>query len=177
MSGPSFVLERPDAWGTSRRSRLFPGPRLAHADLHNHTWLSDGRGDPARAFGCLRAAGLDVAAITDHSVFASAFLGLVAAPGRSGIDGQAWRRIAALADAANVDGEFVALRGFEWSDAVFGHINVWCSQRFTDPLRTLPTIRRFWRWLERRGRDGLVGFNHPRPGRLIVGEDLLQLAL
>ena len=38
------------AWGTSRRSRLFPGPFLVHADLHNHTQLSDGDGDPALLF-------------------------------------------------------------------------------------------------------------------------------
>jgi hypothetical protein len=155
-----------DAWGTSRRSRLFPGRWLVHADLHNHTRLSDGAGDPAQAFASMRAAGLDVAALTDHSRWASAFLGLVGAPGWTGIDGRAWRRAASLADAANDEGEFVALRGFEWSHAMFGHMNVWGSQRFTDPLRTFPTMGRFWRWLERRGDDSLVTFNHPGTGRL-----------
>jgi hypothetical protein len=166
MSPPPRSPELYDAWGTSRRSRLFPGPWLVHADLHNHTWLSDGAGDPARAFPCMRSAGLDVAAITDHSRWASAFLGLVRAPGWTGIDAQAWRQTAVLADQANVDGEFVALRGFEWSHAQFGHMNVWGSQRFTDPLRTLPTMGRWWRWLERRGGDGLASFNHPGTGRL-----------
>ncbi len=158
--------QRYDAWGTSRHSRLFPGPWLVHADLHNHTWLSDGAGDPARAFASMRTAGLDVAAITDHSRWASLFLGLVGAPGWTGIDGRAWRRTASLADQANADGEFVAVRGFEWSHAMFGHMNVWGSGRFTDPLRTVPTMGRFWRWLETRGGDGLVGFNHPGTGRL-----------
>jgi hypothetical protein len=157
---------RYDAWGTSRQSRLFPGPWLVHADLHNHTWLSDGAGDPGRAFACMRAAGLDVAAITDHSRWASAFLGLAHAPGWTGIDAEAWRQTADLADAANVDGEFVALRGFEWSHALFGHMNVWGSQRFTDPLRTFPTMRQWWRWLDRRGSDGLASFNHPGTGRV-----------
>jgi hypothetical protein len=163
---PPRSAEPYDAWGTSRRSRLFPGPWLVHADLHNHTWLSDGAGDPARAFACMRSAGLDVAAITDHSRWASAFLGLVRAPGWTGIDAQAWRQTAVLADQANVDGEFVALRGFEWSHVQFGHMNVWGSQRFTDPLRTFPTMGRWWRWLERRGGDGLASFNHPGTGRL-----------
>jgi hypothetical protein len=158
-----------DAWGTSRRSRLFPGRWLVHADLHNHTRLSDGKGDPERAFASMRAAGLDVAAITDHSRWASAFLGVVQAPGWTGIDRRAWLRTASLADAANQDGEFVALRGFEWSHAAFGHMNVWGTQRFTDPLRTFPTMGRFWRWLERRGDDGLVTFNHPGTGRLRFG--------
>jgi hypothetical protein len=169
MPRPSQGPEGHDAWGTSRRSRLFPGPWLVHADLHNHTWLSDGAGDPGLAFACLRAAGLDVAAITDHSRWASAFLGVVGAPGWTGIDGRAWRRTASLADAANVDGEFVALRGFEWSHFLQGHMNVWGSQRFTDPLRTFPMMGRFWRWLERRGNEGLVTFNHPGTGRLRFG--------
>jgi hypothetical protein len=158
-----------DAWGTSRRSRLFPGAWLVHADLHNHTQLSDGAGDPGRAFASMRAAGLDVAAITDHSRWASAFLGLIGAPGWTGIDRRAWRTTAALADAANADGEFVALRGFEWSHALFGHMSVWASQHFTDPLRTAPTMGRFWRWLEADGRDGIAGFNHPGTGRLRFG--------
>lgn len=169
MEGSSQGAADHDAWGTSRRSRLFPGRRLVHADLHNHTRLSDGAGDPERAFASMRAAGLDVAAITDHSRWASAFLGLVGAPGWTGIDRRAWLRTASLADAANRDGEFVALRGFEWSHAAFGHMNVWGSQRFTDPLRTFPTMGRFWRWLERRGDDGLVSFNHPGTGRLRFG--------
>jgi hypothetical protein len=166
MQPPSERLERPDAWGTSRVSRLFPGWWLAHADLHNHTWLSDGAGDPGLAFASMRAAGLDVAALTDHSRWASVFLDLRKAPGWTGIDGRAWRQTIALAEAANADGEFVALHGFEWSHAAYGHMNVWNSERFTDPLRSAPTMGRFWRWLERSGRDGLVGFNHPGTGRL-----------
>jgi hypothetical protein len=169
MSRPPRSIEDVDAWGTSRRSRLFPGRRLVHADLHNHTMLSDGRGDPEKAFGCMREAGLDVAAITDHSRWASAFLGLVAAPNWTGIDWRAWRRTAELADAANDDGEFVALRGFEWSHFSYGHMNVWGSERFTDPLRSRTTMSGFWSWLESRGSDGLVGFNHPGTGRLRFG--------
>jgi Protein of unknown function (DUF3604) len=166
MQPPSERLEQPDAWGTSRVSRLFPGCWLAHADLHNHTWLSDGAGDPRLAFASMRAAGLDVAALTDHSRWASLFLDLRKAPGWTGIDGRAWRQTIALAEAANDDGEFVALHGFEWSHAAFGHMNVWDSDRFTDPLRSAPTMGRFWRWLERTGSDGLAGFNHPGTGRL-----------
>src|SRR3712207_8887550 len=40
------------------------------------------------------------------SRWSSAFLGLVAAPGWTGIDGRAWQRTAELADAANDEGEF-----------------------------------------------------------------------
>jgi hypothetical protein len=153
-----------DAWGTSRRSRLFPGPFLVHADLHNHTQLSDGSGDPAKAFGSMRSAGLDVAALTDHARWASAFLSLRAAPGRFGIDGYAWKRMAELAEAHDDPGSFVAIRGFEWSHLLYGHMNVWGSERLTDPLRTSPTIRSFWRWLDTKGQDGLASFNHPGTG-------------
>jgi len=177
MSAPSPLPASPDAWGTERRSRLFPGPLLVHADLHNHTTLSDGAGDPAEAFASMRAAGLDVAALTDHSRWASLFLGLVDTRGWFGIDRRAWRLTAALADAANADGEFVALRGFEWSHFLQGHMNVWGSERFTDPLRTFPTLGRWWRWLERRGRvaapgygEVLAGFNHPGTGSRRFGE-------
>jgi hypothetical protein len=166
MDPPSARLAAPDAWGTSRASRLFPGCWLAHADLHNHTRLSDGAGDPALAFGSMREAGLDVAALTDHSRWASAFLDLRKAPGWTGIDARGWRQTIALAEAANADGEFVALHGFEWSHAAYGHMNVWNSRGFTDPLRTAPTMGRFWRWLEHSGTDGLAGFNHPGTGRL-----------
>jgi hypothetical protein len=166
MQPPSERLDLPDAWGTSRASRLFPGRWLAHADLHNHTQLSDGAGDPRLAFGSMRDAGLDVAALTDHSRWASAFLDRFKAPGWTGIDRRAWRQTIELAAAANDEGTFVALHGFEWSHAAYGHMNVWDSDDFTDPLRTAPTMGRFWSWLERDGRDGLAGFNHPGTGRL-----------
>jgi hypothetical protein len=177
MPQPTKSGEAHDAWGTSRRSRLFPGPWLAHADLHNHTSLSDGAGDPASAFESLRAAGLDVAATTDHSRWASAFLGLADAPAWTGIDGRAWRRVMSVAESANVDGHFVALHGFEWSHSLFGHISVWGTRHFTDPLRTAPTMNRFWRWLGRRGSDGLAGFNHPGIGRLRFARFRYQPAL
>jgi Protein of unknown function (DUF3604) len=151
-----------DAWGTSRRSRLFPGPFLVHADLHNHTRLSDGRGDPADTFPALRAAGLDVAAITDHARWASVLFGLADAPGAIGIDRHAWARTRELADQADDPGAFVALAGFEWSHGLHGHMNVWGSQRFTDALGTFgPRMAAFWRWLEGPGEDGLATFNHP----------------
>jgi Protein of unknown function (DUF3604) len=177
MSQPSPRLERPDAWGTSRASRLFPGWWLAHADLHNHTRLSDGDGDPRLAFASMRDAGLDVAALTDHSRWASAFLNVRKAPGWTGIDTRAWRQTIELARAANEDGEFVALHGFEWSHAAYGHMNVWNSRGFTDPLRTAPTMGRFWRWLEHGADDGLAGFNHPGTGRLRFASFAYQPAL
>ncbi len=41
-----------------------------------------------------------------------------------------------MADGAQEDGAFTALRGFEWSSPMLGHIDVWFSERWTDPLHT-----------------------------------------
>jgi hypothetical protein len=40
-------------------SKLFPGTRLVHGDLHNHTLLSDGAGNPELAFETMRRSGMD----------------------------------------------------------------------------------------------------------------------
>jgi hypothetical protein len=64
-----LIADGAEARPDPRRSPLFPGggEELLHADLHNHTRLSDGAGRPEDAYGSMRAAGLDVAAITDHT--------------------------------------------------------------------------------------------------------------
>lgn len=126
------------ATAAARTSRLFPGTTLVHADLHNHSLLSDGDGDDAVAFQKMRDAGLDVAALSDHTT-----LGLndteACPPGGCdlvGINEARWLRTKELADVANADGSFVAIRGFEWSSPTMGHINVWFSERWIDPLHT-----------------------------------------
>jgi hypothetical protein len=153
LARPPGALARPlgprDAYGTARGSRLFPGSWVAHADLHNHTLMADGRGDPELAFASMRDAGLDVAALTDHSTVGQVVPGPfandeVAAPcfedrdcqSVMGIDERSWRRTGELADGADVPGEFTALRGFEWSSPTLGHMNAWFSRTWTDPLST-----------------------------------------
>jgi len=122
----------------SRTSRLFPGTTLVHADLHNHSLLSDGDGDAAQAFTLMRDTGLDVAALTDHTT-----LGIndgEACPPDGcdlvGMNEARWQVAGELAEAANADGSFVAIRGFEWSSPTMGHMNVWFSERWIDPLHT-----------------------------------------
>jgi hypothetical protein len=138
-----------------RRSRLFPGTRLAYADLHNHTLLSDGQGDPRDAFASMRDAGLDAAALTDHATEGAA----------AGIDDAAWRRTGELADAADEPGVFAALRGFEWTSHAVGHVNVWFSDGWTAPAGD-HNVTGLYRWLRQQG-PALAGFNHPgrEPGR------------
>ena len=135
------------ATGASRTSRLTRGTTLLHADLHNHSLMSDGDGDPAAAFGSMRAAGLDVAALTDHSTISGNDLADAIAAGLppevakvGGLTPTAWRRTKALADAADEAGAFTALRGFEWSSPLLGHVNVWFTEDSVDLLeaRGLP---------------------------------------
>jgi hypothetical protein len=166
--------------GASRRSRLTRGSRLVHADLHNHTLLSDGDGDPALAFDSMRSAGLDVAALTDHTTISDNLLGDVLTgllpPEYTQIGGltrTGWDRTLEYADAANVDGAFTAIRGFEWSEPLIGHVNVWFTEHYTDIVQA-GLMQPLLGWLRREpglvldgGADGLAGFNHPgrEPGR------------
>lgn len=136
--------------GTSRVSRLGRRQRLAHADLHNHTQLSDAAGDPSLAYQSMFDAGLDVAALTDHTVAAIA----TSAPGLCafvpdppfgrrdpcsstlGATRADFEQTLDYADAADLPGRFTAIRGFEWSSPYLGHINVWFTKDVVDPLAT-----------------------------------------
>ena len=132
--GPASVFDTP------RESRLFPGTWVAHADLHNHSLHSDGEGEPELAFASMRAAGLDVAALSDHSTLSYGLPTNVCpnsdCQSLAGINEETWADAGVLADTAHVDGEFVTLRAFEWSSPTIGHMNVWFTERWTDPLHT-----------------------------------------
>lgn len=149
-------LENDDVHGTSRVSRLFPGQRLAHADMHNHTLFSDGDGEASAAYESMKGAGLDIAALTDHSTLAWAPGIALPDPctldptgecsGLWGLDEEEWQATLAMVDAATVTAadaaadpslrEFLAVRGFEWSSPTLGHMNVWFSDTWIDPLHT-----------------------------------------
>ncbi|MBX7266632.1 CehA/McbA family metallohydrolase [Micromonospora sp. Llam7] len=137
------------AAGAGRTSMITQGTMLVHADMHNHTVMSDGDGSAAAAFASMREAGLDVAALTDHATIFSI----------EGLSSSEWRTTGDLANAANDPGRFTAIRGFEWSHPLQGHINVWNSSDFADLLRA-GSPGSLYRWLT--GRPGsLASFNHP----------------
>lgn len=176
----------------ARRSRLVDDGWLVYADLHNHSLLSDGQGDPEQAFAQLRAAGLDVAALTDHASIPHhrlEDLGLehypdadalaIARMGSRGIDDAAWRRTAALADEHDVPGTFTAIRGFEWTEPWLGHVNVWFSGDYL-PVTTPGQLSGLHEWLSHQEPDALFGYNHPgrEPGRLheFAGPDAAYVA-
>jgi hypothetical protein len=135
-----------------RTARLERGTTLAFADLHNHTHLSDGIGRPDHAFQRMRDAGLDVAALTDHARIGWGRPGAETCdddghPCRPlrGLDEDAWAMVGRVADLANADGTFVAIRGFEWTSPTLGHVNVWGSARWTDALSTEAFSPADWR--------------------------------
>ncbi len=154
--------------GAARRSQISRGTVLVHADLHNHTLLSDGHGDPEEAFPSMRDAGLDVAALTDHAIRGATVEGTgMGGTPWIGLDRAAWRRTGELADSHDRPGEFTAIRGFEWSHPSLGHVNAWFTDDFTD-VATQGTMGELYAWLARFGRRngagppaGLAGFNHP----------------
>src|SRR3954464_12828752 len=175
LIGGGDPAERAD---DERRSRVVPdgGELLLHADLHNHTLLSDGAGRPEEAFASMRAAGLDVAALTDHTHRETV--------SSRTVDAAKWAQLGELADAADRPGEFVAVRGFEWTSPTLGHMNVWGGRQWTRPLPLAAdgarygvavaagpahdpvAISEFYAWLAEDadfdgGRDALVSFNHP----------------
>lgn len=125
-----------------RTSRLCPGDgtRLIESDLHNHTLLSDGEGRAQDAFAMMRAAGLDVAALTDHAATNKHGVKIEACTSTcgaaTGLDEQGWHLHGQIADQAYEPGAFVALRGFEWTTLALGHMNVWFSSQWIDGLST-----------------------------------------
>lgn len=142
------ALRPASAFSTSRQSRLTRGLRLVHADLHNHSLQSDAAGRPEEAYDSMRDNGLDVAALTDHTVAAYSVPSACSrfpapAPGGTnactsllGMDEGGWQNTQGLADAANSDGSFTAVAGFEWSSPALGHMNVWFTRRWIDALLT-----------------------------------------
>jgi hypothetical protein len=165
---------RPGAGRTSgllagRHRDLVAGTSALHADLHNHTDLSDGAGHADDAFACMRAAGLDAAALTDHAGFTDlAALERVrkvvpwAGMPVKLITATEFARAAALADAHDDPGRFTAVRGFEWTTPHLGHVNVWFSHDWI-PVDDRAGIQGLHEWLAGPvpGPDTLFGLNHP----------------
>lgn len=156
-----------------RTSRLAPTTRLLFADLHNHSLMSDGLGDPTTAFQRMRTAGLDVAALTDHASIPHHALDeldpahyphpealAIARTAPASLDLDEWRTTAELADAADEPGRFTAIRGFEWTEPWLGHANVWFSGDYLG-VTTPGRLHGLRDWLLDREPDALVGYNHP----------------
>ncbi len=161
--------------GSSRGTRLDDEPlQLLFGDLHNHTLLSDGAGDPRDAFAMMRAAGLDFAALTDHAsiprhaletvIDAAAYpddqARALARLAPHSLDDEGWLLTGELADEADEPGVFTAFRGFEWTEPWLGHANVWFSEQFQH-VHTPARIDGLHGWLAAQAPEALFGYNHP----------------
>jgi len=157
------TLGTPSTWNFE--TAVEPPMSAYHGDIHNHTSYSDGSGTPTEALAAGRAAGFDFMAITDHSY---------------AIDDSEWGDILSAVNAATVDGTFVALRGFEYTQGAEGHINVYNTVRhavrtntgcaycdYTPNLEAGVTVQGFYPWLAITGTVALddagtvMQFNHP----------------
>ena len=129
--------------GAGRIEEKLGGMNIYFGNLHSHTSYSDGEGTPAEAFLWARDAGLDFYAITDHAEMMSA---------------NEWDDVGERADEFYEPGSFVTIRGFEWSQPILGHINVWGTEDYTGAVRT-PTLKGIYEWINER--NALAQFNHP----------------
>jgi hypothetical protein len=137
--------------------------------LHAHTTVSldaqgPASGDPFAAYAHARdVAGLDFLGLSDHAEFIATW------PWRN-----EWKMLGEAADLYNDDGHFVALRGFEYSNPFYGHINVFGTEAFVSTWTAL-TLPRFYDWLAQRP-DAAATFNHP--GNVdFLGIEFLHLRL
>ncbi|MBE0518924.1 MAG: CehA/McbA family metallohydrolase [Thermoplasmata archaeon] len=87
-----------------------PVYNLYFGDLHSHTSYSDGEGTPDEAFEAARAAGADFMAITDHHYLLLEW---------------EWNDILRSADEHDIEGEFVAMAGYEYFIPGINEINIY----------------------------------------------------
>ncbi len=141
-----------------------PAMQAYLGDLHNHTSYSDGAGTPAQALAAGKAAGFDFMAISDHSY---------------AIDDSEWADTLVAVNSATT-ADFLALRGFEYTQGAEGHINVYNTVRhavrtntgcsscdYTPNLEPGSSVQGFYQWAASTGTIGLdeagtvLQFNHP----------------
>lgn len=180
----------------------YTGPALAglhhyEGAMHEHSAYSDGdiRHIPRDYMRVIREAGYDFVGSSEHSdtldtgVFislgADCFTtpdGLLTCLTPTADELVKWRSTATQAQDASSGGDFLAIRGFEWTSDRFGHISVYFSKNFSNAktdLGYLVTMETFWSWFGRDpdtiglggsitapvpfggGGDGLAHFNHP----------------
>jgi|GEM_PF-1490987 len=121
------------------------GMNIYFGDLHSHTGYSDGQYTPLDAFTMAKASGLHFYGVTEHGFM---------------LDAGEWQDVLNQANAATIDGQFVALPGFEYTHAK-GHINVFGSDTYIhrdDP--NYDTLAEFYTWLVNHP-TAIGQFNHP----------------
>ena len=126
------------------KQALLGNMKLYQGNFHSHTANSDGTGTPEEAFKWAKDdAKFDFYAITDHAEYLTPI---------------SWGDTGVQADKFNKDGEFVAVRGFEWSNPYYGHINVFETGDYTNAILA-PVLELFYLWVDTN--NAIAQFNHP----------------
>ena len=122
--------------------------------IHAHTRVSldaklQGSPGPFTAFDYARnVAGLDYLGLSDHAEYISVW------PWSN-----EWNLLQSAVNAHNEDGAFVALRGFEYSNPIYGHLNVFNTSHFISTWAAL-TLPQFYAWLAFHPHAAST-YNHP----------------
>lgn len=118
--------------------------RIWFGNLHSHSGASDGEGDPDEVYTWARdEEKLDFYAMTDHA---------------ESLFGSEWSELGAAAEQFDEPGVFAALRGFEWSHPINGHICIYATDDYTAAYASI-WIDFIYDWID--DADGLAQFNHP----------------
>ena len=162
---PFLVSTAPQVYSNSsakKASRVFWG------DLHTHTNLSDGNGDPEDNFEIARSH-LDFWTMADHGYDEIVF-SLDYRKRRQGrrILNDHWELIQQLCRDYEKPGRFIPFLGYEWTNFQYGHHNVYYLQ-YNQPIRMPPTLPELYASL--RNVDAMAIPHHPGYPVGICGKD------
>lgn len=142
-------------------------PPVYWGDLHGHSHLSDGTGEPEDYFRYARdVAGLDVVALTDHDHWGVRFLDQ---------SPDLWQTIRANCEQFHEPGRFVTVLGYEWTNWIHGHRHVLYFGddgpilSAIDPAYETPA--QLWEGLRATGLEALTFAHHSAGGPIATNWD------
>lgn len=168
--GVTHVTVRVPEWGATWRSNPIDvqgeedAPRVYWADLHGHSALSDGTGQPDEYFTYARdVAALEIASLTDHDHWGLRFLDR---------DPELFESIRDAVGRFHEPGRFVTLLGYEWTSWIFGHRHVLYfgeeGEVFGFSDRASDEPEELWALLEEQGLPAITIPHHPAGGPVAI---------
>lgn len=143
VSGCAFEVDSESVEASRENLVAYP---IFLGSFHGHSRASDGANRPRDVFAWARDSGaFDFYILTDHAELTSS---------------SEYNTNNTLADEFNDEGTFVAMRGFEYSNPLNGHANVFgTSGQKGWSLLNLWTNTSFYNWVD--SNHGIGQFNHP----------------